>query len=243
MNGSYVTVAAGWPCINYFRLLPQGYVWWIHVYASLTLTVVLISRHQGLLDVVILVQLVEKFPVVHGARKGSFQCHKCVAGSCSKPSVQPVLSRTVSFKIFLPPTPRSSSWFSRDLKRTAVHYSPIPSFPLLIVSRYFYFCFRHSSHIKSNSLAVLPSVCTSVDFRMAKRSAVTELNHDNWNEEETPEEAGTFCKAAPDVMQCRVIKSAKRRSTGQENVSTKFTVICDDIYVRNQVLWNMMLCC
>lgn len=52
---------------------------------------------------------------------------------------------------------------------------------------------------------------------MAKRSASSELNHDNWNEEETPEEAGTFSKASPDVMQCRVIKSAKRRSTGQEN--------------------------
>ncbi|GFG31105.1 hypothetical protein Cfor_04604 [Coptotermes formosanus] len=53
---------------------------------------------------------------------------------------------------------------------------------------------------------------------MAKRSAVSELNHDNWNEEDTPEDAGTFCKASPDVMQCRVIKSAKRRATGsQEN--------------------------
>jgi nuclear pore complex protein Nup50 len=56
-----------------------------------------------------------------------------------------------------------------------------------------------------------------IDFRMAKRSAVSELNHDNWYEEDTPEEAGTFCKASPDVMQCRLIKSAKRRSTGQEN--------------------------
>lgn len=82
-----------------------------------------------------------------------------------------------------------------------------------------------------------------IDFRMAKRSAISELNHDNWNEEDTPEEAGTFCKASPDVMQCRVIKSAKRRSTGQENVSTNFTVINDGIHVRTQVFRSMMLCC
>jgi hypothetical protein len=78
---------------------------------------------------------------------------------------------------------------------------------------------------------------------MAKRSAISELNHDNWNEEDTPEEAGTFCKASPDVMQCRVIRSAKRRSSGQENVSTNFTVINDGIYVvRTHGLWDMMLC-
>lgn len=80
---------------------------------------------------------------------------------------------------------------------------------------------------------------------MAKRSAVSELNHDNWNEEDTPEDAGTFCKASPDVMQCRVIKSAKRRATGsQENVSTNFTLINDSIYgLRTQVFWDMMFCC
>jgi len=80
-----------------------------------------------------------------------------------------------------------------------------------------------------------------IDFKMAKRSAISELNHDNWNEEETPEEAGTFCKASPDVMQCRVVKSAKRRSTGQENVSTNFTVINYGIYMRNQVLAQFFL--
>lgn len=129
-NGSYVTVAAGWPWINFFRVLLQGYVWWIHVYASLTLTVVLISRNQGLLDMVILVQLVEKFPAVHGTRKGSFQCHKNVAGSCSKPSVQPVPARTVSFKIILPPTHRFSNWFSQDLKRT-MRFTSHPFHPFL----------------------------------------------------------------------------------------------------------------
>lgn len=49
---------------------------------------------------------------------------------------------------------------------------------------------------------------------MAKRNATSELNHDNWNEEEAPEEAGTFCKATPDVMKHRIIRSAKRRSGG-----------------------------
>jgi len=54
----------------FFRILSQGYVWYIHVYASLTLTVVLISRKQGPLDMMIFVHLVEKFPAVHGTRKG-----------------------------------------------------------------------------------------------------------------------------------------------------------------------------
>ncbi|XP_021931646.1 nuclear pore complex protein Nup50 isoform X1 [Zootermopsis nevadensis] len=49
---------------------------------------------------------------------------------------------------------------------------------------------------------------------MAKRIATSELNHENWNEEDKPEEAGTFRKATPDVIQHRVIKSAKRRSVG-----------------------------
>jgi hypothetical protein len=59
------------------------------------------------------------------------------------------------------------------------------------------------------------------EFGMAKRSATSELNHENWNEKEVPEEAGTFSKASPDVMQHRVIRSAKRRSVGiTESVST-----------------------
>ncbi|KMQ95544.1 nucleoporin 50 kda [Lasius niger] len=44
-----------------------------------------------------------------------------------------------------------------------------------------------------------------------KRSATTELNHDNWNEENEPEEAGTFAKAANDILEKRVIKTARRR--------------------------------
>ncbi|KAK7793527.1 hypothetical protein R5R35_010592 [Gryllus longicercus] len=49
---------------------------------------------------------------------------------------------------------------------------------------------------------------------MPKRIATSELNHDNWNEEEAPEEAGTFQKAAPDVIEKRVIRNARRRVVG-----------------------------
>ena len=46
---------------------------------------------------------------------------------------------------------------------------------------------------------------------MAKRSAGTELNHENWDQEEESEEAGTFATATEDVLKDRVIKKAKRR--------------------------------
>ena len=35
---------------------------------------------------------------------------------------------------------------------------------------------------------------------MAKRNAVTELNHDNWEEEDEKEEAGEFKKASDEQM-------------------------------------------
>lgn len=44
-----------------------------------------------------------------------------------------------------------------------------------------------------------------------KRTATTDLNHDNWNEENEPEDAGTFTKASDEILQKRVIKSARRR--------------------------------
>ena len=52
--------------------------------------------------------------------------------------------------------------------------------------------------------------------KMAKRNANTELNHDNWNEEEEPQEAGVFVQADNKTMEGRVIKKAKRR--GIKNV-------------------------
>ncbi|XP_031846333.1 nuclear pore complex protein Nup50 isoform X1 [Nomia melanderi] len=51
----------------------------------------------------------------------------------------------------------------------------------------------------------------------AKRSATTELNHDNWNEEHEPEEAGTFIRASDDILEKRVVKRAKRRLQSTEN--------------------------
>ncbi|XP_076760676.1 nuclear pore complex protein Nup50 [Xylocopa sonorina] len=55
-----------------------------------------------------------------------------------------------------------------------------------------------------------------------KRSAATELNHDNWDEEENPEEAGTFKKASDDVMEKRVVKRAKRRLQTSEDTRSAF---------------------
>lgn len=53
-----------------------------------------------------------------------------------------------------------------------------------------------------------------------KRTAGTELNHDNWNEEEETEEKGEFKKASDDVLAKRVRKVAKRRGVAGEGEST-----------------------
>lgn len=47
-----------------------------------------------------------------------------------------------------------------------------------------------------------------------KRSATTELNHDNWDQEDPRdhEEIGTFKVAPKEVLEKRVFKTAKRRS-------------------------------
>lgn len=50
----------------------------------------------------------------------------------------------------------------------------------------------------------------------SKRPATTDLNHDNWDDEEKPEEAGTFKKAPDDVMEKRIVKKAKRRLQNTE---------------------------
>ncbi|XP_011693726.1 PREDICTED: nuclear pore complex protein Nup50 [Wasmannia auropunctata] len=56
---------------------------------------------------------------------------------------------------------------------------------------------------------------------MSKRTATTELNHDNWNEENEPEEAGTFVLASNDQIEKRVIKTARRRLPSKDGSSTK----------------------
>lgn len=45
----------------------------------------------------------------------------------------------------------------------------------------------------------------------SKRPAASELNHDNWNKEEEPEYAGIFTKASDDILEKRVVKTARRR--------------------------------
>lgn len=52
---------------------------------------------------------------------------------------------------------------------------------------------------------------------MAKRGATKELNHDNWNDEEELEEAGTMSRASKDEMEKRVIIKAKRRTAGDND--------------------------
>lgn len=47
-----------------------------------------------------------------------------------------------------------------------------------------------------------------------KRQATSNLNHDNWDQEEEPEERGTFKTATPEELKTRVIKKATRRKAG-----------------------------
>lgn len=59
---------------------------------------------------------------------------------------------------------------------------------------------------------------------MAKRGPTQELNHDNWNEEQEHEEAGTIARASKEELERRVIIKAKRRATGDnENKKSAFS--------------------
>lgn len=49
----------------------------------------------------------------------------------------------------------------------------------------------------------------------SKRRSTSELNADNWQEEDEPEDAGNFIKAPADILKNRVFKSARRRVTTQ----------------------------
>lgn len=53
----------------------------------------------------------------------------------------------------------------------------------------------------------------------SKRTATSDLNHENWNKEEKKEDAGTFVKASEEVLEKRVIKTAKRRIANTGDVS------------------------
>jgi nuclear pore complex protein Nup50 len=52
-----------------------------------------------------------------------------------------------------------------------------------------------------------------------KRNATSDLNADNWNQEEEPEEAGTFIKASDDILNKRVVKTARRRLPQMQDVN------------------------
>ncbi|XP_060530987.1 nuclear pore complex protein Nup50-like [Cylas formicarius] len=58
-----------------------------------------------------------------------------------------------------------------------------------------------------------------------KRSATSDLNHENWNYDEEPEERGVFKKASDDALKARVIRTAKRRnpisSVRENNIEEK----------------------
>jgi len=58
---------------------------------------------------------------------------------------------------------------------------------------------------------------------MAKRNAISDLNHDNWADEEEPEEAGTFRQADKNTLQGRVIKKAVRRGIKQADGPNLFS--------------------
>jgi len=57
---------------------------------------------------------------------------------------------------------------------------------------------------------------------MSKRGAGSELNHDNWDQEEEPEEAGEFRKASSQQMKGRVIKKARRRNLNEDEKKNVF---------------------
>lgn len=52
---------------------------------------------------------------------------------------------------------------------------------------------------------------------MSKLSAKTKLTHDNWNEEDKPQEALVFVQADNKAIEGRVIKKAKRREIHVRN--------------------------
>jgi len=49
---------------------------------------------------------------------------------------------------------------------------------------------------------------------MATKRGGSDLNHDNWDQEDEPEEQGTFKKASENELKQRVIKKPKRRNAG-----------------------------
>ncbi|XP_037951305.1 nuclear pore complex protein Nup50 [Teleopsis dalmanni] len=55
----------------------------------------------------------------------------------------------------------------------------------------------------------------------AKRQATSELNHDNWDEDDKVEERGQFRTASEDELKNRIIKKARRKNVTTENENPK----------------------
>lgn len=60
---------------------------------------------------------------------------------------------------------------------------------------------------------------------MAKRIASREINHENWDQEDEPEDAGTFQRAPEEELKARVIKTAKRRNLNSQGVCIMWVFI------------------
>lgn len=56
-----------------------------------------------------------------------------------------------------------------------------------------------------------------------KRQATTELNHDNWDQEDPTEkeDMGSFKTATKDILEKRVIRTAKRRTQASTDEVSK----------------------
>jgi len=71
--------------------------------------------------------------------------------------------------------------------------------------------------------SLLQEKINHIIFKMPKRDATSELNHDNWDKEDESEEAGEFKKASEDQMKGRVIKKAKRRNLTEDQKKNIFS--------------------
>ena len=53
-----------------------------------------------------------------------------------------------------------------------------------------------------------------------KRTATSDLNHDNWDKDDESEEAGSFTQAPEEILEKRVVKTARRRIQNSGDVSS-----------------------
>uniref|UniRef100_A0A1I8FR74 NUP50 domain-containing protein n=1 Tax=Macrostomum lignano TaxID=282301 RepID=A0A1I8FR74_9PLAT len=65
-----------------------------------------------------------------------------------------------------------------------------------------------------------PGLGTLLPRAMSKRNPTSELNHENWDQEDEKEDAGRFKTASQDVLKGREIRVAKRRAHDSEGKGT-----------------------